>query len=312
MPFSTIEVDLEFQIELGSRQLPIHIFDVGPNFFPPFAPHENSVDQRDVVFKVNVFGRGDGKAELIRLSLFQPKPSVTDLTSIYDPPSYPGHGGNGDFLLSVVGNTTQPAKEDTPLFNDYIGPNWDPAPGQTFVMVWDQVAVLQDEHANTTWPGPRSEHRWDFTPVQNVPSPPGWTIPLRVASEGVSSSGEIFLLLLEIQRPHRLRMMARTVSVKPPDPIVIDLDPDDDGKICFVATAAYGVPHAPEIGILRNWRDETLSRHALGRAFVGTYYRLSPPVARVIARSSLLRRLARAVLDPVVRLISRLEGGGSG
>ncbi len=46
------------------------------------------------------------------------------------------------------------------------------------------------------------------------------------------------------------------------------LDPDD----CFVATAVYGNPAAPEVNVLRQYRDNVLNHNALGRAFVSFYY----------------------------------------
>ena len=69
---------------------------------------------------------------------------------------------------------------------------------------------------------------------------------------------------------------------------------------CFIATAAYGTPMAGEIDTLRTVRDTYLLQGVLGTAFVDTYYRLSPPVADVIAESSILRTGVRMLLAPVV------------
>ena len=76
---------------------------------------------------------------------------------------------------------------------------------------------------------------------------------------------------------------------------------------CFVATAAYGTPTADEIDVLRSFRDEVLARSALTRWTIPTYYRLSPPVARWIARDERRRRLARRyVVGPAVRAVDAL------
>ncbi|MFQ5749131.1 MAG: CFI-box-CTERM domain-containing protein [Planctomycetota bacterium] len=69
---------------------------------------------------------------------------------------------------------------------------------------------------------------------------------------------------------------------------------------CFVATAAYGNNRAPEVLLLRQWRDESLSGNPLGRALVRTYYRLSPPLAEAVAPRPWARAASRLLLAPVV------------
>lgn len=68
-------------------------------------------------------------------------------------------------------------------------------------------------------------------------------------------------------------------------------------RACFIATAAYGDPDAPEVAALRRFRDERLLTNRLGTAFVRLYYRCSPPLARLIARKPGLRAAVRWTLD---------------
>ena len=72
------------------------------------------------------------------------------------------------------------------------------------------------------------------------------------------------------------------------------------GGGCFIATATYGTPLAQEISVLRGVRDAYLLDTALGAAFVDTYYRMSPPIADLVARSPFLATVVRAVLIPIV------------
>jgi hypothetical protein len=73
---------------------------------------------------------------------------------------------------------------------------------------------------------------------------------------------------------------------------------------CFIATAAYGTETAPQLKILRDFRDQVLLKNALGARFVDAYYKLSPPVAHFIAKNDFLRAVVRGVLvDPLVHLL---------
>jgi uncharacterized protein YjbI with pentapeptide repeats len=75
---------------------------------------------------------------------------------------------------------------------------------------------------------------------------------------------------------------------------------------CFIATAACGIA-SDEVIILRNFRDTVLQNIALGRLFIRTYYRLSPPIASLIANSPKAKCLVRNMLvRPWARLANLL------
>jgi len=77
-------------------------------------------------------------------------------------------------------------------------------------------------------------------------------------------------------------------------------------KACFVATACYGDEDAPEVVRLRRYRDEVLSGSVAGRAFIRAYYRLSPPLAAWIARSTSRRNwVRRCLLSPLMARIGK-------
>jgi hypothetical protein len=78
--------------------------------------------------------------------------------------------------------------------------------------------------------------------------------------------------------------------------------------MCFVATAAYGSPLAPEVILLSCFRDDVLLQTKLGKLFVAFYYRVSPPLASLIEKTSFLRAATRTLfLAPILRLVKFLK-----
>jgi hypothetical protein len=98
--------------------------------------------------------------------------------------------------------------------------------------------------------------------------------------------------------------------VKSANPLSILMDKDHtllavftviQAAICFIATAAYGSPLAPQLHVLRKFRD-----HCLPDFIVETYYRVSPPIARYIQRRVRVRMFVRCCLEPVVKILRKI------
>jgi hypothetical protein len=78
---------------------------------------------------------------------------------------------------------------------------------------------------------------------------------------------------------------------------------------CFIATAVYDSIAAPEVVFLQGFRDKVLLKNSIGRIFVYVYYRISPPIANIISRHSILKPFVKAFcIQPIVdsiKMISR-------
>lgn len=75
---------------------------------------------------------------------------------------------------------------------------------------------------------------------------------------------------------------------------------------CFIASAAYGTPLAPEVIVLRRFRDQVLLSSKFGIVVTRFYYFLSPPVASLISTHRPLRTLIRRFLiEPILFFITR-------
>ena len=70
---------------------------------------------------------------------------------------------------------------------------------------------------------------------------------------------------------------------------------------CFIATACYGNHNATEVLLLRQYRDEIMIHHWIGRIAIDIYYFFSPPIAILIERSEFLKAFVRKkILAPII------------
>lgn len=75
------------------------------------------------------------------------------------------------------------------------------------------------------------------------------------------------------------------------------------GSGCYIATAVYGSYECNEVFELRKFRDERLSKTALGRAFIRLYYKVSPNLAKKLPYDSIISLGIRRILDLFIKHI---------
>ncbi len=66
---------------------------------------------------------------------------------------------------------------------------------------------------------------------------------------------------------------------------------------CYIATAVYGSYEAPEVLILRRFRDNVLMKYKVGRIFIEVYYTYSPKAARRLKESIRINHFVKMILD---------------
>jgi len=75
-----------------------------------------------------------------------------------------------------------------------------------------------------------------------------------------------------------------------------------DDSLCFLATAAFDSPIERQMTLLKEFRDTYLLTNAIGRQFVATYYRYSPPAANFIRHHKYVKLTVRVLLYPLIAI----------
>lgn len=74
-------------------------------------------------------------------------------------------------------------------------------------------------------------------------------------------------------------------------------------KGCYIATCVYGSYDCSSVWVLRRFRDEVLSNSILGRAFISTYYKISPIIVRYLGDFKLFKDICKYPLDLMVEYL---------
>ena len=78
----------------------------------------------------------------------------------------------------------------------------------------------------------------------------------------------------------------------------------NSGCGCYVATAVYGSYDCPQVWTLRRFRDNTLAETWYGRAFIKTYYAVSPTLVKWFGHTEWFKKMWKGTLDKMVRSLN--------
>ncbi len=92
-----------------------------------------------------------------------------------------------------------------------------------------------------------------------------------------------------------------------PAPTLSSLSPSHNSGGCYVATCVYGSYDCPQVWTLRRYRDNKLAKTWHGRAFIYTYYAISPTIVKWFGDTECFKKLWKGKLD---RMVSNLQAEG--
>ena len=78
-----------------------------------------------------------------------------------------------------------------------------------------------------------------------------------------------------------------------------------DTQGCYVATCVYGSYDCPQVWTLRRFRDSTLAKSCVGRAFIRVYYTVSPTIVRWFGETRWFRSIWQIVLSSMVTSLNK-------
>ena len=97
--------------------------------------------------------------------------------------------------------------------------------------------------------------------------------------------------------------------------VVTNLESEENGGGCLIATAAYGSELSPQVQLLREIRDNQLLNTAAGTSFMNTfndvYYSFSPTIADMERESPLFKEAVKLGLTPMLSSLSIMQNAES-
>ncbi len=115
---------------------------------------------------------------------------------------------------------------------------------------------------------------------------------------------------IRLQQLHELQTVYKQIQQIKPDYVIPSLPsaetiaPQKSG--CYIATAVYGSYDCPQVWTLRRYRDNTLAKTWVGRAFIRTYYFISPTLVKLFGKTNWFRLLWKPYLDKKVKRLHDL------
>lgn len=110
----------------------------------------------------------------------------------------------------------------------------------------------------------------------------------------------------DFRKPYIDKLKAANMKLQTLDPSYKPAEVPE-AKGCYVATAVYGSYDCPQVWTLRRYRDYTLAETWYGRAFIRTYYAISPTLVEWFGHTEWFKKMWKGKLD---RMVKKLQENG--
>ena len=74
-------------------------------------------------------------------------------------------------------------------------------------------------------------------------------------------------------------------------------------RACYIATMAYGNYDHPKVVVLRNFRDNVLSKSKFGLWIISKYYQFSPKLVEHLKEKNKINFVIRKFLDQFIKIV---------
>ena len=120
-----------------------------------------------------------------------------------------------------------------------------------------------------------------------------------INSKGLENS---FVLYSSERSRHKVQLFLNTYY-KSKLPAQALITQSNTSTNCFIATACYRDLYSPEVIILREFRDEVLSKNFIGRIFIRLYYCTSPLIFNQLLSRPKISKQIKIILDRLIKII---------
>ena len=123
------------------------------------------------------------------------------------------------------------------------------------------------------------------------------------------------IIVQEVEESHNEEVEESHTEEVEESKVVTNLESEENGGGCLIATAAYGSELSPQVQLLREIRDNQLMNTEAGTSFMNTfndvYYSFSPYIADMERENPMFKEAVKLGLTPMLSSLAIMENANS-